>query len=169
MKRLFYLTMTMSVFIYPLFFASCEEEDTNEDVKKEQTNTQNQTYDIPPGVFVSSIKAYTGDNYVIENEELGITGVSLSVVRIEDSFITLSITGNTITICDSKEYMSCVLYDEKNKNYVEATLADAKSNPEKVLLVCQNGSFLVSGTEAYATEISGRASKTYFKKWDYLY
>ena len=156
------------MFASPLYFCSCEDEDTDD---KEQTISEekNQTYNIQPGVSVSSIKAYAGDTYVIENEALGISGVSMSIVKVEESFITLSITGNTITISDSDDLMSCVVYVEKDKSYVESSRADAKANPKNVLLVCQNGSYLVSGSESDIAEIKTGASKTFFKKWDYLY
>lgn len=168
MKKIFNLSLSLSVLSSLLFFSSCEDEDTDD---KEQTISEekNQTYNIQPGVSVSSIKAYAGDTYVIENEALGITGVSVSIVKVEDSFITLSITGNTITIGDSDDFMSCVVYVEKDKNYVETSRADAKANPKNVLFVCQDGSYLVSGTESYMSEIKSGSSKTVFKKWDYLY
>ena len=168
MVKFFNLSLALSVLASPLFFSSCEDEDTDD---KEQTisGDKEQTYNIQPGVPVSSIKAYAGDTYVIENETLGISDVSVSIVKVEDSFITLSITGNTITISDSEDLMSCVVYVEKDKSYVEASRADAKANPKNLLFVCQNGSYLVSGTESDIAEIKTGASKTVFKKWDYLY
>ncbi len=168
MEKLFNLSLALSVFASPLFLTSCEDEDTD---NKEQiiSEEKDQTYNIQPGVSVSSIKAYAGDTYVIDNEALGITGVSVSIVKVEDSFITLSITGNTITISDSEEFMSCVVYVEKDKSYVETSRAEAKANPKNVLFVCQDGSYLVSGTESDMAEIKSGSSKTIFKKWDYLY
>ena len=168
MEKIFNLSLTLSMFASPLFFSSCEDEDTE---NNEQTNSEekNQTYNIQPGVSVSSIKAYAGDTYVIDNDDLGITGVSVSIVKVEDSFITLSITGNTITISDSDDFMSCVVYVEKDKSYVETSRAEAKANPENVLFVCQEGSYLMSGTESDIAEIKSGSTKTVFKKWDYLY
>ncbi|MBE6328044.1 MAG: hypothetical protein E7077_13500 [Bacteroidales bacterium] len=168
MKKLFNLSLALSVFASPLFLTSCEDEDTD---NKEQiiSEEKDQTYNIQPGVPVSSIKAYVGDTYVIDNESLGITGVSVSITKVEDSFITFTVTGTTITISDSDDLMSCVLYDAKDKDYVEASRAEAIANPENVLFVCQNGSFLVSGTESDLADIRNGAGKTIFKKWDYLY
>jgi hypothetical protein len=159
----------MSVVASPFIFTSCEDDDTNNDTKNENTNITYKTYDIPPGLYVTSIKAYSGDNYVIENKDLGISGVSVSIVKIEGPFITLSVSGNTVTICDSDEYMSCVIYQEKYKSYVEASRAEAAANPKNVLFVCQDEHSLVSGTESNSAVIKNGASKTYFQKWDYLY
>ena len=169
MKNFFNLLMTMSVVASPFIFTSCEDDDTNNDTKNENTNITYKTYDIPPGLYVTSIKAYSGDNYVIENKDLGISGVSVSIVKIEGPFIALSVSGNTVTICDSDEYMSCVIYQEKYKSYVEASRAEAAANPKNVLFVCQDEHSLVSGTESNSAVIKNGASKTYFQKWDYLY
>ena len=169
MKNFFNLLMTMSVVASPFIFTSCEDDDTNNDTKNENTNTTYKTYDIPPGLYVTSIKAYSGDNYVIENKDLGISGVSVSIVKIEGPFITLSVSGNTVTICDSDEYMSCVIYQEKYKSYVEASRAEAAANPKNVLFVCQDEHSLVSGTESNSAVIKNGASKKKKKKWDYLY
>lgn len=81
MKKLFNLSLALSVFASPLFLTSCEDEDTD---NKEQiiSEEKDQTYNIQPGVSVSSIKAYAGDTYVIDNEALGITGVSVSIVKV---------------------------------------------------------------------------------------
>lgn len=169
MKNFFNLLMTMPVVVYPLLFTSCEEDDMDGDKKNEQTNTKIQTYDIPPGLYVTSIKAYTGDNYVIENKDLGVSGVSVSIVKVDGPFITISVSGSTVTICDSDEYMSCVLYQEKYKGYVVASRAEAAANPKNVLFICQDEHYLVSGTESNSEVIKNGASKTYFQKWDYLF
>lgn len=169
MKNFFNLLMTMPVVVYPLLFTSCEEDDMDGDIKNEQTNTKIQTYDIPPGLYVTSIKAYNGDNYVIENKDLGVSGVSVSIVKVDGPFITISVSGSTVTICDSDEYMSCVLYQEKYKGYVVASRAEAAANPKNVLFICQDEHYLVSGTESNSEVIKNGASKTYFQKWDYLF
>ncbi len=148
------------------FVVSCDDEDDGQTQNKGQVVKRPETYDIPTGVQVSYVKSFAGDCYVIENETLGLKGVSVSVVKVEGSYVTVNVSGTTLTVADNADYESCVMYSENPKRYFAANLMIAETDPQHVVFVCQDICCLVTGTESNSEIIRQKAGKTTFEKWD---
>ena len=170
-KKFFNLAVAMSVIASSLAFTSCGDDDDEEDEPKKEQNTpnnnnnNNNNNDNNPvyGAATTSFTAVEGDEYLIQNDKLGISTI-LEVEKVSGTTVTLSVSGASVTIGSANADYSYAIYVAADGSLKAASMTDAKADAANVLFICKANSVIASGTEAASADINTKAGETKFSK-----
>lgn len=151
-KRFFRWAVMLTALSVALSFASCGDDDDEEEPKQEQTDPDNGDEGEPQGKTYefknNKIAVEAGKSYVYSLDKENVDG-EFTVTAAKAGEVSLTIEGNAVTLSDAgTSYLSI--------NFEGIGQKVAESNPENVLFMLASGSTNISSPKnAKSTIIQG--------------